>query len=262
MASFDIKRPNFPKWAPNSVILEWEEKVKEIKYWYEKFPTLEPETEEADVLVRLLTYNDMKNVWEKLPKYKIKPSLFISMVQLSLLFINIKPNNLTSKEYEQWLSDVKQTALKLRSLIQFSAYDRIYKEQYIQKRQKLVVADMLKHSLKILDQEVDPEEHSMSEASYESWPDFEPKLLSDVLYQIGKMESDDEIGLAGVKSSASVKLDKPNHPNAKRSYFVRKLTQELRKQTGQPLREIVTITTATVFDTPELTERQITRIAP
>ncbi len=90
MPDLYIKRPNFPEWAPRVLILEWENKIKEVKYWHEKFPTVEPETEEADLLVKLLTYDDMRIVWKKLPKYKIKPSLFVSMIRISLCFMNTK----------------------------------------------------------------------------------------------------------------------------------------------------------------------------
>ncbi|MCR9608127.1 hypothetical protein NB499_07305 [Vibrio alginolyticus] len=262
MSSFSMKRPSFPKWAPKSVIAEWIEKAEEVEYWYRKFPMLEPETDDADVLERLLTYEDMKSVWERLPKYNIKPTLFCSMVQCSLLFLDMKPYNLTPKEYSNWLIEVRETALKLKQLIQHSAYDRIYQEQYLVKRQKHVMSSIMAHSFKILDPTIDPEQHKKTEPYYKSWPDLSPKLLSEALSDIAKMESDDDIGTAGAKSSTSVKLDKPKHPNAKRSYFVRKLTQQLREQTGQPLRDIVTITTATVFDIPNLTERQVIRMAP
>ena len=257
-----MKRPSFPKWAPKSVIAEWEDKAEEVEYWFRNFPMLEPGTDDADVLERLLTYEDMKSVWERLPKYNIKPTLFCSMVQCSLLFLDVKPYNLTPKEYSNWLIEVRETALKLKQLIQHSAYDRIYQEQYLVKRQKHVISSIVAHSFKILDPAIDPEQHKKTEASYKSWPDLLPKLLSEALSDIAKMESDDDIGTAGAKLPTSVKLDKPKHPNAKRSYFVRKLTQQLRKQTGQPLRDIVTITTSTVFDIPNLTERQVIRMAP
>ncbi|MBB1391262.1 hypothetical protein H5185_17855 [Shewanella sp. SG44-6] len=262
MSNFRMKRPNFPKWAPTSVISVWEEKATEVECWYHKFPMLEPETDDADVLDRLLTYEDMKSVWERLPKYNIKPTLFCSMVQRSLLFLDMKPYNLTPKEYSNWLIEVRETALKLKQLVQHSAYDRIYQEQYLVKRQKHMLRSVVAHSFKILDPATDPEQHKKTKPFYESWPDLLPKLLSDALFDIAKTDSDDDIGIAGAKSSTSVKLDKPNHPNAKRSYFVRKLTQMLRDQTGQPLRDIVTITTATVFDIPNLTERQVIRMAP
>ena len=262
MSSFTMKRPDFPTWAPEAVIAEWEEKAAEVEYWQHEFPMLEPETEGADVLERLLTYEDMKNVWARLPKYEVKPRLFCTMVECSLSFLDTKPYNLTPKEYSNWLSEVKETALKLKSLIQLSAYDRIYQEQYLKKRQKYMMRSILEHSIKILDPEIDPEQHNKTKPSYNSWPNLLPKLMSEALSDIAAMESDDDVGLLGVKSSKSVKLDKPNHKNAKRSYFVRNLTQELRDQTGLPLREIVTITTATVFDIPTLTERQVIRMAP
>lgn len=262
MSSFSMKRPIFPKWAPKSAIAEWEEKAEEVEYWYRKFPMLEPETDDADVVERLLTYEDMKSVWERLPKYNIKPTLFCSMVQCSLSFLNMKPYNLTPKEYSNWLLEVRETVLKFKQLIQHSAYDRIYQEQYLVKRQKYVMRSIIRHSAKILDPKIDLEQHKKTKPSYNLWPDLLPKLLSETLSDIAQMESDDDISTAGAKSSISVKLDKPKHPNAKRSYFVRKLTQLLRDQTGQPLRDIVTITTATVFDIPNLTERQVIRMAP
>lgn len=152
--------------------------------------------------------------------------------------------------------------MKLRDLILFSDYDRIFRERYLRKRQKLMVERMLEHSFQVLDSDVDPEEHKKLPPPYESWPDLMPSLLSDGLEQIASLNSDDDVGMLGIKSKRSVKLSRPKHPNAKRSYFIKKLTQFLREKTGQPLRDIVTITTATVFDDPGLTERQIIRIAP
>jgi hypothetical protein len=258
----NIIKPNFPEWAPKQVISEWKEKVEEIEYWFKKFPTVEPETEEADLLVRLLTYEDMKGVWKKLAKYKIKPTLFSSMIQLSNSYIDAKPHNLTPKEYTDWLNDVKATALKLRNLVQHSDYDRIFQEAYLQKRQKLVLASIVEHSIQVIRPDVDIEEHKKTKPSYESWPDLAPGYLSEALNKIVTLDSDKDIGFVGSNSREPVKLDKPNHPNAKRSYFIKKLTQLLRDKTGQPLREVVTITAATVFDNPSLTERQIIRIAP
>ncbi|MFY0676105.1 MAG: hypothetical protein JXR18_02355 [Neptuniibacter sp.] len=257
-----IDKPNFPEWAPKQVIEEWEEKAEEIIYWQKRFPTLEPETEDADLLTRLLTYSDMKSVWERLPKYKLKPALFSSMVQSSLCYMTVKPHNLTPNEYEAWLDDVRSTALKLRSLVQFSDYDRIFQERYITKRQKHMMASIVEHSAQIFRLDFDAEAHKKTKPSYESWPDLMPSLLSDALYQIATFESDDEVGTLGIKHEKSIKLERPNHPNAKRSYFIKKLTQLMRKQTGKALRDIVTITTATVFDDPSLTERQVIRTTP
>jgi hypothetical protein len=255
-------KPNFPEWAPKQVISEWKEKVEEIEYWFKKFPTVEHETEEADLLVRLLTYQDMKGVWKKLPKYKIKPTLFISMIQLSYSYIDAKPHNLTPKEYTDWLNDVKATALKLKNLVQHSDYDRIFQEAYLKKRQKLVLCNIVEHSMQVIRPDVDIEEHNKIKPSYESWPNLTPAYLSEALNKIATLDSDKDIGFVGSNSREAVKLDKPNHPNAKRSYFIKKLTQLLRDKTGKSLREVVTITAATVFDNPSLTERQIIRIAP
>lgn len=124
------------------------------------------------------------------------------------------------------------------------------------------MANIVEHSLQILKPEVNVEEHEKTRPAYESWPDFLPQPLSEVLSELVSLESEDDINVIGSKRRKSVRLDKPSHPNAKRSYFVRNLTRELRDFTGQPLRDIVTVTTATVFDTPSLTERQIIRIAP
>lgn len=257
-----MDKHTFPTWAPAPVITEWEEKTKESERWSEKYPLLEPDTNDSDLLYRLLTYPDMKQVWEKLPKYKIKPDLFSSMVLLSIMYIDHKPYNLTPKEYQKWIEDVKNTALKLRELIKLTDYDTIFQERYHVKRQKHMLTSIMKHTSKIFHPDTDIEEHKKTSPDYKSWPNFLPSLLSDALLEISNLASDDNIGLLGTKTEKSIKLEKPNHPNAQRSYFIKKLTQLLKKQTGKPLREIVTITTATTFDNPSLTERQIIRTAP
>lgn len=142
-----MEKQKFPNWAPKEIILEWEDKLKEIEYWQSKFPSTVPDAEDADLLLRLLTYHDMKCVWEKLKKYNIKPKLFSSMVQYSIQYITAQPHNLTPKEYNEWLSDVRTTALKLKSLLMFSEYDRIFQNHYLAKRQKYVLSSIVNHSL-------------------------------------------------------------------------------------------------------------------
>ena len=256
-----MTKEKFPSWAPHKVILEWEEKIKEVDYWLGKFPNVDPDTEEADLLFRLLTYNDMKRVWEKLPKYEIEADQFSGMVQLSALYLEAKPNNLTPKEHEEWLQDVKLTAMKLKELIQFSDYDSLLQENYYTKRNKHVLSNIMQHALQSIKPDYYKEDYVKTEPEYKNWPDFNPGKLSKNLHELANLSSDNEVGLLGIKS-APVLLDKPNHPNAKRSYFIKKLTQMLRESTGTPLREVVTITTGIVFDDPSITERQIIRTAP
>ena len=144
-----IKR-EFPSWAPKQVIAEWEDEIEKSKSWHRKFPSLEPDTEEADLIERLLTYSDMRSVWARLPKYEIEPMHFISMVQLASYYVEMKPHNLTPKEYEKWKKEVKETALKLKNLVEFSNYDRIFQESYVTRRQKAVVHSIAAHSFKLL----------------------------------------------------------------------------------------------------------------
>lgn len=257
-----MKKNIFPIWAPEDVILEWENKLKETRELEKRFPLAESDNSEVELLFRLLTYIDMKSVWKKLPKYDIKPALFSSMVQLSILYRETKPYNLTPKDYDVWINDVKATALKLQKLVQFSDYDRIFQEKYFTKRQKHMAASIVNHATKLFHPDMDVNEFEKLVPAYKSWPDLKPQLLSEALQEIVDLESDNKIGHLGVKNHTSVKLGKPNHPNAKRTYFIKMLTQLLREQTGQPLRKIVTITTATVFDNPSLSEREIIRTAP
>jgi len=253
----------FPSWAPASVILELERKVEELQSLKERFHNCEHEfeTEDIDLLIKILTYEDMRSVWSKLPRYGIKPEVFSSMVMISFSYLETKPHNLTVKEYGKWLTEVKETALKLKELIQHSDYDRILEEEYYIRRQKLVIKDIIQHSLQSFRPDIDIAEHQQTELSSKSWPDLCPGRLTSVLQQLATLDSDDDVSLLTIKDK-SVKLDKPNHPNARRTYFIRKLTQLIKEQTGQPLREVVTITTSVVFDNPELTERQVIRISP
>jgi len=49
--------------------------ITEVAYWQRKFPSLEPDTDEADMLARLLTYsrfgNDFQNI--KLSRLSLSP---------------------------------------------------------------------------------------------------------------------------------------------------------------------------------------------
>ena len=252
---------NFPKWAPKAVIAEWQEKMDEAKESHSRFLQLEMDTSEANIYYRLLTYEDMKSVWERLPKYDIKPALFSSMVAVANHYPDYSPSNKTPKEHEIWLNDVKATALKLAELVKFSEFDRILDEKYYTKRMPHMLKDIVKHSFKILKPEVD--ENNLGEPEHKRWPALQPGLLSDNLYHLAKLNCEDEVGLLGIKRDRTILLDKPNHKNAARTYFMKKLTEMLRDKTGgKPLRDIVTKTTATVFNDPAITERQIIRAAP
>jgi len=254
-----LKEAKFPVWAPEPIIAEWQEKIQEAYSWLEQFPELEPDTHDADIYHRLLSYEDMKYVWEKLPKYKISPELFSSMVGLSSIYPKGTPTSMAPKEYEQWLKDVRETSLKLAQLIQLSGFDQLLQTEYYHKRNSLWLRHAVVEAFKCVDDEQD--NTSSKDAEYERWPDLTPKLLSSYLITIVNMKSENEAELFS-SHSESVRLDKPNHPNAGRSYFIKQLTHLLREKTGKPLRKIVTITTAAVFDNPGITERQIIRIAP
>lgn len=251
-----MTKPTFPGWAPESVIFQWKEKLDEANSWQDKFPDLEVDTTEADMYYRLLTYEDMQSVWKRLPKYKIGPEMFSSMVALAAIYPKGTPRGLAPKEYEDWLSDVRDTAQKLAELVEHSAFDQILEQRYYTRRNKYLLNNIISHALKGL--KPDAEE---AEPEYQRWPDLNPGSLSSYLCRIAQMEADDDVGIHGI-THKSVRLEKPNHRNAERSYFIKYLTKMLRDDTGTPLRDIVTKTTATVFDDPSITQRQIIRIAP
>ncbi|MCK4706511.1 MAG: hypothetical protein KAT90_13610 [Gammaproteobacteria bacterium] len=256
-----MTKPKSPNWSPTIVISEWKEKLEEANSWLAKFPSLEVDTTEADMYYRLLTYEDMQSVWKRLPKYDISPELFSSMVALAAIYRKNTPSNLAPKEYEDWLDNVRTTAQRLAKLIEFSGFDQIINESYYTKRSKYLLANIAQHAFKGLDPDVSVNATYEREPESERWPDLNPGLLSATLQRLARMESDDDVGMHGIKHD-SVRLEKPNHRNAERSYFIKYLTKMLRDKTGKPLRDIVTKTTATVFDDPSISERQIFRIAP
>lgn len=247
-----MKQVNFPAWAPDQVISIWREKDADADYWLEEFPMVERDSEISDLYIRLLTYNDMRSVWERLPKYKIKPSLFSIMIEIAYLYRQSSPDTLAPLQYEQWLAKLKETAKTLEGLIRYSEFDGLLDKQYYKKRQRLVVHDIFQHSARKV---FTPDKANSynGEPPSNSWPNIPPGNFSDNLKLLGTVEPDQE---------RRVQMDRPNHPNAKRIYFVKSLTAQLRKETGKPLRDIVTKTTATVFDDPKITERQIFRMAP
>jgi hypothetical protein len=162
------------------VIAEWQEKIEEIEYWFSKFPLAEKDTEEADLLYRLLTYPDMKNVWSRLPKYKIKPSHLSNMTLLSCHYPYYSPSNLAPKNHQIWLEEVTDTASKLAKLIEYSEFDRILDAQYYKKRDKYLIKDMMSHALQIL--RLGIEKDDIGEAESSRWPDlslyYSPTLLT------------------------------------------------------------------------------------
>jgi hypothetical protein len=250
---------NFPSWAPKSVITNWQEKIDEANDSHRQFPETELDTSEADVYFRLLTYPDMASVWQRLPKYKIKPTSFICMVILSNCFLEKSECNRTPKEHTKWLNEVKDTAKKLADLVAFSDFDRLLEERYYHNYRLNKVNDLVRHSFQVFKPGISLED--LGEPESERWPDFNPGKLSDNLLRLAKMGSEEDLKILG-KFSEKVLLEKPNHEKARRTYFIKKMTQLLREKTGKPLRDIVTITTATVFDEPTITERQIIRTAP
>ena len=252
----------FPEWAPSIIVSQWREKREEERAWHEKFPEVPLDTEESDVLLRLLTYPDMRAVWEKIGKHQITPDLFVAMVQLSSYYIEAQPHDLTAKEYAKWLEEVKATARKLAGLIQLSNYDNFLQAKYYAKRNRLLIKSVVAHAAQAFRPDFDESEFKKTEPEHERWPDSNPGLLSENLLELASLKSDEEVRMLGVKRDSAIRLEKPHHPNARRSYFIKKLTQLIREKTGQPLRSIVTTTTTSVFDDPTITERQVIRIAP
>lgn len=57
-------------------------------------------------------------------------------------------------------------------------------------------------------------------------------------------------------------LAKPNHPNSKRLYFIRRATEIFCIEFGQPMRELTLALTSVYFDCSDLTEADLSRLAP
>jgi len=57
-------------------------------------------------------------------------------------------------------------------------------------------------------------------------------------------------------------LAKPNHPNAARLYFIRRATEIFCIEFGQPMRELTLELTSVYFDCSDLTEADLSRLAP
>lgn len=57
-------------------------------------------------------------------------------------------------------------------------------------------------------------------------------------------------------------LAKPNHPNAERLYFIRRATETFYLYFGQPMRELTLELTSVYFDCSDLSEADLSRLAP
>jgi hypothetical protein len=126
---FSEYKPDWPKWAPKSVIDEWEENFAEhvevcnkslgeidqtfIKITYYDEPSL------IALLERILTNPKMEKVWDKIISLNIKPSLFSNV--LSLAYLGPQGiNKKTAKQQEEWVRRVQSLSLELANLLELT----------------------------------------------------------------------------------------------------------------------------------------------
>lgn len=227
----------FPAWAPEDVVRRWVE--------WEK--TRLPESE-RDMLYRLLTYEDMEDVWQKvrtLDSRYFPCSVFTSIAIRGFrgpIGIEKKP----PKELEKWQMEVKLTALKLESLIRGTDFDTIIADYLADKK--------LGSNLKRIEEGLSYLEQDIILGN-----------LSVFLTSIARLIDNAEINNRHIRRDyhPPIKLKRPNSEEASRQYFVRAITKHFRYFFGQPYRRLTAITVTAAFDDPNvIIERQVIRMAP
>lgn len=264
----------FPDWAPPEVIDIWralrdkrqlelsetidfllktaERKrqladVREVERMAREWIQEESITRNLELLHRLLTYPDMDAVWKKLQSLKTPRNFKSSNAEvfaraaLAAFHGPAGSERKTPKQRGEWLNEIRDTAIHLARLVECSEFD----DFLIHQHQKRILKAIRKNAAKIL---IGGEPSDMKD-----WP-AGPGLISDTLRALA--ESVPEIARKPLS-------DRPGAgEQATRIYFVRFLTDHLRKSYGQPLRKVVMLTTIAAFNNPDFTERQVIRIAP
>jgi len=209
-----------------------------------------PAEEEIALLEKLITNHSMKPVWASLSKR------FKDEQKDPRLFFFYCKRGITD-----WRGDQKQTPAERRAFYQ-ELYDTVAKLSSLMHKASgfdhYSVDDLVKNdSIEWLVDTLEiPQLYSPETEKDISYIRF---CLSEIIPSV-----DDLLGDIGKKAitlrDESALVKKPNSQNAGAHYFIRALSGHCQKSYGQPLHEVVAITTSVIFDLPNCDEDYVRKI--
>ena len=257
-------RKSFPDWLPEHVVR-----------WYNPQGHAKDAQGADAMLYRLFTYDVMENVWKSVSCLKsyghVNPenhaTLFVSAVLRSFAGPTSFLEKKTPASRQVWQEDVVKHAEQLAALLKGSELDGfingLFCAHYLNKITPAVYAAYARRKAQWYGQPCDQIPSSDTPSPDIILTISTSKMLQLLAESASTVINDLETKQPGLgPSSYPHFVSRPGATETKRAYFVRALTQHFRKMHHQPWRKLVRDTAIVVFDDPNITERQITRLAP
>lgn len=208
--------------------------------------------ESKELLGRLLTDQRMKDVWKTLAKRQKSNEYCYNFWDACVTAIRGWRNSqkLTTKERQTFLAELGEHARDLRRM--FFASDQFYFYQtgdLIDDKETDWLIDTL---------EIKPTE-KMGLDSSDELRGYVHFMLGAVVPSVVDILSDIESKTVELLNE-EVLVKKPNSKKAPIHYFVRRLSEYLRKGYGQPLHDVVAATASVVFDGQSIDSDQVRKL--
>lgn len=217
---------NYPKWAPLSLVEL--HKIRVASNLPDKGSPCLPHEEGTTLLGKLITDLTMKDAWKTLAKRSNEGDLYQFFTECEGGITGWRDDlKLTPAERKAFYQEIRDTSLKLKSLISKSGHFDIY---FIH---QIIDDKNIKWLMEVLDTK-----YELSSARY-AVSEIVPRI-HEVLFDISEKATQ----YGDVESL----VKKPNSENADIHYFVRILSDYLKSRYRQPLHDVVAATTMVVFD--------------
>lgn len=262
---------NYPDWAPTMLVNDHKRKVKLVSdndkkslsdpdvyieelrkqeqyktFTAEAFENLRqqlwrtsldlPNNEAIILLEKLITDQRMKEVWASLLRHKVGEKdafYFWRSCELAIIGWRGEPK-IANKEKQNILKEIQNSAAKLQSNIHKLSEFEFYSIN------KLIDDESVKWLLKVLDSDLNIKNESVK-------INHARLSLADVIPTFDEVLMDVH-SKAKILMSKELIVKKPNSENAEIHYFARKLSGWLKGYFGQPLHDVVAITSSVALD--------------
>lgn len=254
----------FPNWAPNELVAERNKRAERLKDICiqvgllganEEIEHLDEE-DRSDLLIldKLISDSRMERIWAKVKQLGIKPLSLLLTVEIAHIGPIRKTEKLATKEYTDWVKEVRAKASELACLLEGSGYDELVQKIHFDRFKKRQLGYVFSSSLGHLKSEKEGKKQQkkfkvLEEELRASHTYFKPDLVSEILRKFENLtEAECEQDSYFYKDKERPRLGRPNAPKANRNWFVKSITMELMKQTGNPCRELVIDLVGVVFE--------------
>lgn len=277
MKNMDIK---YPDWAPSSLVnihrhmgqrrpsglgpdalIEYLKKDRNYisddafeRLLYRRLPIIElPLDQRINLLRKILTDERMRNVWENLSKRNSDESKWARFwFACESAITGWKGDlQLSGKKREEYFREIHAHAIKLSELIEDTKEFQLYSVD------KLIDIKMINYLLNLIDAippdgfgeavESGSDKFGASLDYSADFLDYVKFTLSDILPSVHAILSDIAVKALEYGKTKPM-VGKPNSENAELTYFIRRLSEHMQKEYGQPLHELVATTAYVVFE--------------